>query len=306
MDNLCHTLAGAALAGAGLGRRTGYGAAALMVAANLPDVDVLSFFGSTPPVAVRRGWTHGIVAQALLPVALTAAFAAWARWRPPRRTGTPPFKWSAMLALCYAGVLLHVGMDWLNTYGVRLLMPLSREWFYGDSIFIVDPWLWLMLGCGAVLARRRGTAAPAVMALAAATLYTLLMIWSTSAARDIVAARWTAAAGRPPAALMVGPVPVNPFRKSVIVDAGEYYQRGSFRWFPADVQFAPEHVLKQRGHPAVRRAVQTDSGFQAILVWARFPYFEVDPVPGGTRVVVADMRFGQRGMFRATVTISKP
>ncbi len=89
MDNVCHTLVGAALAETGLKHRTRYGAAALMIAANLPDVDVLVFATNTPSVAFRRGWTHGILAQLLLPVALAGAFWAWDRWRPGARSPEP-------------------------------------------------------------------------------------------------------------------------------------------------------------------------------------------------------------------------
>ena len=67
MDNLCHTLIGAALGDAGLKRRTRFGSATLMIASNLPDLDVLVFATGTPSVAFRRGWTHGILADALLP-----------------------------------------------------------------------------------------------------------------------------------------------------------------------------------------------------------------------------------------------
>ncbi len=73
MDNVCHTLVGAALGEAGLKHRTRFGLATLMVASNLPDVDVLVFATSTPSVAFRRGWTHGVLADALLPALLTAA-----------------------------------------------------------------------------------------------------------------------------------------------------------------------------------------------------------------------------------------
>ena len=48
MDNLCHTLVGAALAEAGLKRRSPYGTATLLISANLPDVDALVFFTNTP------------------------------------------------------------------------------------------------------------------------------------------------------------------------------------------------------------------------------------------------------------------
>ena len=43
MDNLCHTLVGAALGKAGLQKRTPLATAALLIGANLPDVDVLAY-----------------------------------------------------------------------------------------------------------------------------------------------------------------------------------------------------------------------------------------------------------------------
>ena len=143
MDNLCHTLVGAALGEAGLKRKSAYGAATLMIASNLPDVDVLVFATNTPSIAFRRGWTHGVLADAVLPIVLTAIVVSMARRR--GRTDVRP---GAILLLSYLGVLLHVAMDLLNTYGVRLLMPFSHRWFYGDVLFIVDPWLWITLARG--------------------------------------------------------------------------------------------------------------------------------------------------------------
>src|SRR5690606_41039625 len=40
----------------------------------------------------------------------------------------------------------------MNTYGIRLLMPFDRRWFYGDALFIIDPWVWLLLGATVFLA----------------------------------------------------------------------------------------------------------------------------------------------------------
>src|SRR5688572_18650917 len=118
MDNLCHTLTGAAFGEAGLKQRTRFGNATLMIAANLPDVDVLALVSSTPAVALRRGWTHGVVAQALLPIALTAAVLVVARMRPARHH-QPPVRAGWLLLLSYVGVLSHVGLDLLNNYGIR-------------------------------------------------------------------------------------------------------------------------------------------------------------------------------------------
>src|SRR5580765_4405631 len=106
MDNLCHTLVGAALAEAGLKNRTRLASATLMIASNLPDIDVLVFATNTPSVAFRRGWTHGILADALLPLMLTGVIMLASR----QRGGVRPRQ---ILALSYLGVLLHVAMDLL-------------------------------------------------------------------------------------------------------------------------------------------------------------------------------------------------
>ena len=69
MDNVCHTLVGIAAARAGLNTKTALATATLAIASNLPDIDVLAFATGIPSVALRRGWTHGVLAQALLPLA---------------------------------------------------------------------------------------------------------------------------------------------------------------------------------------------------------------------------------------------
>ena len=300
MDNICHALTGAAFAEAGLKRYTRFGTVSLIVAANLPDIDVLSFVADTPAVALRRGMTHGVLAQALLPVLLAAAVVAIDRWRPPP-PGSPRARAGALLLLGYVGVLSHVGMDWLNNYGVRLLMPFSNQWFYGDAVFIIDPWLWVTLAIGVILARRGARPRRAAVALALGAIYIAAMTASAAAARARVAAEWSARNGRPPAALMVGPVPVNPLRKRVIVDAGEHYELGAFAWLPSRLTLDPAPVPKNERHPAAMRAA-LERDFRALLIWSRFPRYEITPVHGGTRVVLSDMRFN-RGIFNAATVV---
>lgn len=320
MDNLCHTLVGAACGEAGLKRTTRFGTVTLLVASNLPDLDVLVFATNMPSVAFRRGWTHGVLAQALLPLALAGvvyAVGCSRIARAPRRTMPGPAArgaggaaldrcdFTALLLLGYIGVLSHVALDLLNNYGVRLLMPFSGRWFYGDSVFIVDIWLWLALGIGVGLARRRGRSIPARAALIAATVYIAALVISAGAARQFVLDRWKAERGTDPHGLMVGPVPVTPFRRTVIVDAGDHYRTGTFRWFPREVALDPESVPKRDGHPAVRAARETEADIRAVLVWSRFPYYEIAPGPEGTVVTLRDLRFGDRvGGVRAVVAAS--
>jgi hypothetical protein len=152
-----------------------------------------------------------------------------------------------------------------------------------------------------VLAHRGRTVRPAAFAVAIACVYMGAMVLSARSARAYVRDIWTQANGRPPAALMVGPVPINPLRKTVIVDAGGYYERGTFTWVPRTVRFEPSPVPKRDNDPAALQA-RTDAEFQAVLVWARFPYYETTRTEGGTRVTLADMRFGPR-LFRATAVV---
>ena len=292
MDNICHTLVGAAMGEAGLKQRTRFGNPVLMISANLPDVDVLAFLTDVPAVAIRRGWTHGVLAQALLPIVFTALVLLVDRWRPPR-DGRPRARAGPLLLLSYAGVLSHVGLDWLNSYGVRLLMPFSNQWFHGDAVFIIDPWLWLALGTGVFLSRRRRRVAPARAALAIAAVYIALMIASARVAREIVRDEWTRLQGTAPRALMVGPIPANPLRRQILVDTGDYYRSGFFDWRSRRVEFVNAIVPHGDRHPAVAQA-RDHPEIRNILVWSRFPFYRVEETPSGTRVTVADMRFGDR------------
>ena len=297
MDNLCHTLVGAAIGEAGLKHKVRHGSAVLMLASNLPDIDVLGFATGVPAVAIRRGWTHGVLSWFLLPVLFAGLVLALERLASRRQSPSP---FSSLLLLSYIGVVLHVLMDWLNNYGVRLLMPFSPRWFYGDSVFIVDVWLWLILGLGVWLARRDARPRAARLALAVSLVYTLGMIWSTRSAREHVLDAWVQQHGTPPKALMVGPVPITPFHRAVIVDAGDAYHTGDFRWLPVRTTFDRDVTPRLDAHPAVVRA-RDHPDLRAVLSWARFPYYEVAPVTEGIRVTVRDMRFGSRLGFGARV-----
>jgi len=285
VDNLCHTLVGAALGDAGLKRRSAYASATLMIASNLPDVDVLVFATGTPSVAFRRGWTHGVLADVLLPLLLTAGVMLVAR-----RRGRLDVRPGSILLCSYIGVLLHVGMDVLNNYGVRLLMPFSQHWFYGDVLFIVDPWLWIALGAGVWFARRRNSHTPALTALIVAAAYVLAMTVSARLARAEIIDRWQQVEGRPPQALMVGPVPMTPLRRQVILDAGDRYETGSFTWQPRSVRFDRGAVPKNDTDPRVA-AARAAPNVRAFLVWSRFPYWTLQADGASTRVTVGDMRF---------------
>jgi inner membrane protein len=285
-------LVGAAFGESGLKRQTRFGSATLMIAANIPDIDVMAFATNVPAVALRRGWTHGILAQALLPILLTAAV-MWVDRLRPSRDGGPPARVRGLLLLSYIGVLSHVGLDLLNSYGVRLLMPFSNRWSYGDAVFIVDPWLWLALGGALWVSRRRGTPVAARNGLSLAAVYILAMCVNARVARSVVLAEWLRERGGEPVSLMAGPVPLTPFQRQVIVDAGFNYETGTLDLLQGRLTL-DQVVVKNDTDPRVARAREAPH-IRAFLVWSRFPYWTFEETADGTRVIVSDLRFVGRG-----------
>lgn len=160
MDPIAHTLVGATLAESGLKKWSAYATTTLVIGANLPDIDVVANVGGLDAsLYFRRGWTHGILALLVLPLVLAATVWLWHHWRGQHQQHAPQFRWSAIVALSFVAVWSHPLLDWLNTYGVRLLMPFDERWFYGDSLFIIDPWFWLLAAVGVVLARSHSSGA---------------------------------------------------------------------------------------------------------------------------------------------------
>ncbi|RAJ99039.1 metal-dependent hydrolase [Aliidiomarina maris] len=147
MDPVAHAFSGSAIAAAGLRRVTPLATAALVIGAVIPDIDGVIMLDEYAALAHRRGLTHGIAAVFVFPLLVTCLLLLWDKWvRRPRNPAAEPAQAVQLFLFTALGVVLHLFFDWLNNYGVRLLMPFDDRWFYGDAMFIIDPWLWLMLG----------------------------------------------------------------------------------------------------------------------------------------------------------------
>ena len=296
MDNICHTLVGAALAETGLKRRTALGTMTLVIAANAPDIDVLAIpFGRG--IDFRRGHTHGVIALIVLPLVLALVMALWQRVR-GRRFGEPLFSFRATLLLAAIGVFTHPFLAWMNTYGVRWLMPFDGRWFSAETLFIVDPVLWILLGAGWFWGRRldrqhsRTATRPARWALAASGAYIALMM---------VASLWTrfevirdlAARDAAPDRIVVSPRPVSVIVREVIHERDGVYRFGRATLF-AQPMLVPsgDSVPRQADHPAARIAAATPIGRQ-FLVWSRMPFFSVQQGGDQARVRLDDARYSR-------------
>ena len=153
MDNLTHSLVGLVASKAGLEKLSPGATTLCILAANSPDADIVAliFGGRWAFLHQHRGISHSIVGALALALALPLIFylGDWIIARVRKRA--PNVKLKGLLLASVVVTATHPLLDWTNNYGVRFLLPWNRRWFYGDFVFIVDPFMWIVLGGAAFL-----------------------------------------------------------------------------------------------------------------------------------------------------------
>ena len=287
---------GATLSRSGLSRRTALGGTALVLGANLPDLDVLAYLaGPAADLEWRRGWSHGVLALAILPFVLAGGLVLLDRLTRGARRDVNPAELvpKQLLLLSSIAILSHPALDALNTYGVRWLMPFSGRWYYGDVLFIVDPWVWLALGAGVLRSGQR----PARWALVLVAFYMGSMWISGSIASRIIAREIEALSGKPVRQVMAGPVPLNIFARNFVAKQDTEFRVGGFHWLTRPHVNLSEVSSFPRGRPTQRAFAVAESSLvmRRFLGWARFPTFVVEETGTNQYLVHAvDLRYARR------------
>jgi len=119
-----------------------------VIAAEVPDADLLY---SGPVVGMgklgyllhHRGHTHTVVFVVLAALVLWWIATA-VRARSDDTVAERHGESGPLLALAVAGTLSHLLLDFTNSYGVHPFWPIDNRWVYGDAVFIVEPWLWVI------------------------------------------------------------------------------------------------------------------------------------------------------------------
>jgi inner membrane protein len=299
MDNLTHSLVGALIGQMGLKRKTGLAMPTLIIAANIPDIDaVATLLGGQQHLALRRGLTHGPIAMLVLPLLLWGIMLWFDQWQAKR--GKRPEKrllvhkgW--LLALAYIGCLSHPLFDWFNSYGIRLLEPFSSQWFYGDTLFIIDIWLWAALIVGVWLSQRRerlGTnwRAPAFVSFTAICAYILANGLITGRAEQLMAEAVRQKHDLVPALVVANPVPVQFWKREMLWRDDRYYGQGSYSAFD-DVHVDDDARAHYMGEDDKRSFAANIVAQSPLLFWSRMPVAQI-AVEGDKKMLkVSDQRF---------------
>jgi inner membrane protein len=340
LDNLTHTLVGVTLVRAGLGRRAAGATAAMVIASNIPDADIVTALGGQVAyLAAHRGPTHGPLG--VIGLGLVAALLAVA-WR-ARRQEHRAEVWKDFGTLATVGItgtLLHVLMDLPTQYGTRLLSPFDETWFSFDWMPIIDIYLWAVLALGLVAARMRREKRQAI---ARGVLIAVLAIYGVRGAlhgRALDRGAATSADGTaspcasapvltrhpvvieaayagPGRCLQAAALPafLSPFEWRIIRQQADGYEMRDISLL-AEAPLSPRVFVPSESDPAVALA-RTTKTFRVFLGFSRFPATRAATLPDGTRRVRAvDVRFvGQpprglepdpqaRAPFVATVEVS--
>jgi membrane-bound metal-dependent hydrolase YbcI (DUF457 family) len=308
MENLTHTLVGLMMARCGMEKATQRGAGMLMLAANMPDIDAVSWFGGTTTyLEYHRGPTHALLFAplvALLPMLMVRArFSVRA--------------WLASLA----GVLSHLLIDWTMSYGTPLLLPFSLRRWRLDINNLVDIWVWAILLTAVVAtllvqmvnreigakkqnSARRGWAWAALIGL---LVFEGLRWFSHEKAVAVMASRLYE--NVPATRITALPGTFNPFLWRGVI---EYSAREGDFVLVTGVNVSPlnparlydpgfDHERARRYRvidpiPEMSAAMRTRP-FQVFGRFSQMPFWEVTPVDGGTRVSMMDLRFGDPGVL---------
>lgn len=162
----------------------------------LPDIDALSRqFGKVAFLRFHQGWTHALPLIAAITGACVALLVAL-----DLSILVPS------ILLCGLGAVLHVFLDWTNTFGVRLFAPFDRQRRCAEWVFFIDV-PFIVATIGVLLAQLTLSASGATSPLlggtwaAAALLY---FAWRGALRRR--------AARLAPAAVSLIPSPLVPWR----------------------------------------------------------------------------------------------
>lgn len=309
MDNLTHSLVGLMLARCGLEAWTkerGF-TAMMVVAANVPDIDIYSFFTNTADyLDVHRGYTHGLVmapVMALLPVAIVKAIT---------RTRPTLYGW----ACCTLVVLSHLLLDWTNVYGIRMLLPFSDRWLHLDITDIIDPILWgILLSCWAI---------PALMSLVTSEIGSRKSsgpkrAWAWIAILGVLAyegVRWSSHErvvsalnsllymDEPAKNVYAFPQSFGLLRWRGLVQGENFFYEipvdasGNFNMRDAKLDYTA-------GKSRMIDAAKTTHTFQVFEKFNQVPFWIMSPLPDAMRVELLDLRFGSVGQpgLKATAMV---
>jgi inner membrane protein len=278
---------------AGLNRKTALATLTLTLAAEAPDLDVLSGLrGRAFGWAHHRGFTHSFLGVPL--DALVVVGFVYLIWRlRGRKTNDPNLapRWGLLfLYACLAG-LSHILLDFTNNYGVRPFWPFSEKWYSWDIVFIVEPVMLIFLVLGLVVpalfalidteigARRRG---PRGRAAASLALLGIVLLWGLrdyEHRRAVNALEARTYQDAEPLRVSAYPTWIDPVHWSGVVETSAFFALAPVDSLTPEVDPAGQLEIRYKPEETeVTLAAKRSYLGRVYLDWAQYPITETEPL----------------------------
>lgn len=310
MDPLTHTLTGVMLGRIGLRRWTPHATWILVLGANAPDCDAIMWLGGALSyLNWHRHITHALVmipVMAALPLLLL------------RFVFRMRFAWGKAYAISMIAAATHPLLDSLNTYGIRLGLPVIDRWYHLDITYVIDVWITVALVGAASAPLLSRLVSDEIGSRSASgrgwAYFGLLFLVVFCAGRSVLHQRAVAVLesriyrGVEPRSTAAFPDPLLPWVWHGLVETEDFFVMPKVNLLAA---FDPESagvLFKPRTTQAIERARQS-APIRDFLRFAQYPFWSETPVsspPDAVRISVTDLRFSEppmRWRFVATATI---
>jgi inner membrane protein len=310
MEPVTHALTSLALGRAGLNKLTRAATPILLVSGWAADVDWVTRLGSAS--AYLRG--HRTATHSIAGAMVIAALVALAAWLLGKKYQKFAVSISLGFLISAIGASVHLFMDLLNAYGVKLLWPFSQKWYAWDVADSVDSWILFFLIAGLFVPELFGLvldeigSKPKVHGRQRGAIFALACVCLVIGGRAFLHARAIAMLdsreyrAQTPLLVAAFPKSSNPFLWNGVVETDNAVFNlevpvGLGRAFDpeqADVHYKPQPVAALQSAVVCPVAVE-------FLNFARFPLASVQPEGDGFQVRLRDMRFatelpGNRGI----------
>lgn len=309
MDNVTHTLTGLLLSRAGINRASPRATLLLVLASNVPDADwiVTPFLGSLGYLEYHRHLTHALVFAPVMGLLVALATCRAREWR-----------FGPAWLVATFGVMVHIVMDTMNSYGLRPWLPFRGDWVNWDLLMIVEPWLLGVLFLSAIAPLFSRLVAGEIGARVASpgrgwAIFglTFFLLWTGGRylmhERALETLRSRNYRGQPAIRVAAWPTPWNPMAWTGYVSTDPFWGV-----FPVNLSkdFDPEAgaiYYKPEGAELINAARRTPEA-QAFLRFSQYPVWRMLPVSepeGGTLVEATDVRFGlpEDGKFQLRILL---
>jgi inner membrane protein len=325
LEPVTHLLTGACIARAGLNRTTGLATLTVVLASEAPDGDFVSAIGgSVSYLQHHRGITHTLMGAPFVAAVVLAV--VYGIYRLLLRRGRPPKlapNWKLLYLYAVMAAVIHIFLDFTNSYGVRPFAPFNWKWYSWDILYIVDPVILTILVLSLAIPGLLGLVSEEIGARKsprgrAAAIFALVCFAAVIYVRDFEHRRAVnllesvTYANEDARRVSAFPTMLSPFSWNGVIETRDFFEIMDV--MPRAGEIDPEGTARPIYKPeetAVTEAAKKSRLGRVYLGWAQYPLVEAERLADnqGYTVQFTDLRFrrpddtGQRSVLTGYVVL---